>query len=123
MVTGTVNAVLAANILFPIEDTAGTRHDLEATVDTGFTGYLTLPKTQILSLGLRYLYSHAVTLGDGTTVLTNIHQATVGWDGTSKTVEVIESEVFPLVGMRMMVGYQLRVDVVIGGTVEIEQRP
>jgi clan AA aspartic protease len=123
MVTGTVNARLAPNIYFPIEDAAGTRHDLEATVDTGFTGYLTLPRNQILSLGLRYLYHHAVTLGDGTAVVRHIYEATVGWDGISKTVEVIESEVSPLIGMRMMAGYQLRIDVVVGGAVEIEQRP
>ena len=123
MVTGSVNALLTGNIRFPIEDAHAVRHDMEATVDTAFMGFLTLPKDRISALALNYLHYRLAVLGDGTTVLMNIYDATVIWDGQAKAVEVIESETFPLVGMRMMAGNRLRMDVVPGGAVEIEPLP
>ncbi len=123
MVTGSVNAVLAGNIRFLMEDAAGSRLDIEATVDTAFAGFLTLPKHQILVLALRYLHYRFAVLGDGTTSLMNVYEALVIWDGQKKTIEVMESETFPLVGMSMLAGYQLRINVVPGGAVEIEPLP
>ena len=74
------------------EDVAGKRHDVEATVDTGFTGFLSLPRSRILTLGLVYRYPRFALLGDGTTILIHLYEATVIWDGQAKIVTVIEKK-------------------------------
>jgi predicted aspartyl protease len=54
MITGAVNARLEATIRLPVRDAAGQDHEIEAIVDTGFTGSLTLPPVVIAGLGLAW---------------------------------------------------------------------
>ena len=122
MVTGSVSR-LVGTIRFPIEDVNGNRQDVEADVDTGFTGFLTLPSARIQLLGLPYHSYRVATLGDGTSVLMHLFDAVVIWDGQPISVQVTESESNPLVGMRMLAGHRLRMDIIDGGMVEIEKLP
>lgn len=55
MITGIVNANLEATIRLTIMGPAGQPHEIEAIIDTGFTGFLTLPPTLVSILGLPYL--------------------------------------------------------------------
>jgi clan AA aspartic protease len=123
MVTGTVDARLQGIVVITVADALGNGRDFEATVDTGFTGFLTLPNADIRSLGLAYLRHDAATLGDGTTALIQVYEATISWDGGARAVEVIQSESTPLVGTRLLAGYRVRMDMVAGGVVEIEAIP
>ena len=43
MMTGVVNAALEASLRLSVEDTRGHVHQVEAILDTGFNGFLTLP--------------------------------------------------------------------------------
>ena len=52
MIIGTVNAQLEILIRVPIRDAAGYEQEVEAQLDTGFTGSLTIPHALITSLGL-----------------------------------------------------------------------
>jgi predicted aspartyl protease len=43
MMTGIVNVDLEAVLRLSVRDAAGHSHDVEAVIDTGFNGFLTLP--------------------------------------------------------------------------------
>jgi clan AA aspartic protease len=93
---------------------------IDALVDTGFTGFLSLPSSMIESLGLPWIFSDAVTLGDGSEVIFQMYRATVIWDGQFKVVDVAASESEPLLGISLLYGFKLQVEVIERGTVTIE---
>ena len=93
---------------------------VEALIDTGFTGFLSLPLSMIESLGLPWIFSDSVTLGDGSEVVFQMYRATVIWDGQFKVVDVAASESEPLLGMSLLYGFKLQVEAVERGIVTIE---
>jgi predicted aspartyl protease len=60
-------------------------------------------------------------LGDGSECIFNIYEAVVIWDGTLLTIPVDEADSEPLVGMSLMEGYQLTIQVSEGGQVELRK--
>ena len=52
----------------------------------------------------------------------NIYRATVIWDGLPRPVQVMETEDASLLGMSLLYGYRVIMDVVDGGTVTIEAK-
>lgn len=92
-----------------------------AVLDTGFTGALTLPSASIQRLALPYLHEQVATLADGATFVTPTYEAEVVWDEQSRAVTVMAAEGAPLVGMALLHGYHLGLDVVSGGAVSITQ--
>ena len=52
MILGVVNAHSEATIRLPVRDAVGHEHEIEAVLDTGFNGSLTLPPALIAALGL-----------------------------------------------------------------------
>jgi clan AA aspartic protease len=123
MIRGHVNARREVIIPVQIHAVLGQTVDIEATVDTGFSGYLTLPPTLIATLQLRYDRTEIYTLGDNSDVVFDIYQATLEWDGHDRDVFVLETESKPLVGMSLLHGHHLFVDVIDGGEVRIQARP
>lgn len=93
---------------------------IETVIDTGFTGFLSLPSTIIATLNLPWSASDIVTLGDGSETLFDLYTAIVIWDGQYRDIYIAESETEPLLGMAMLYGYRLQVDAVEGGIVKIE---
>ena len=93
---------------------------VEALIDTGFTEFLSLPLSMIESLGLPWIFSDSVTLGDGSEVIFQMYRATAIWDGQFKVVDVAASESEPLLGMSLLYGFKLQVEAVERGTVSIE---
>jgi predicted aspartyl protease len=64
-----------------LEDGGRTR-DFEFVVDTGFDGGgLTLPSNVIDSLGLKLVIDARAEMADGTEVVTNVYQGSIGVDG------------------------------------------
>ena len=92
---------------------------VEAVIDTGFTGFLSLPLSIIESLGLLWIFRDSATLGDGSEVIFEMYRATVIWDGRYQVVDVAASEADPLVGMSLLYGFKLEVEAVEGGRVTI----
>ncbi|MBF2088299.1 MAG: clan AA aspartic protease [Synechococcales cyanobacterium K44_A2020_017] len=93
---------------------------IETVIDTGFTGFLSLPSAIIATLNLPWSASDIVTLGDGSETLFDLYTAIVIWDGQYRDIYIAESETEPLLGMAMLYGYRLQVDAVEGGIVKIE---
>ena len=100
---------------------AGAERRVSAGVDTGFTGALTLPSTLVRELSLAYLIEQRALLADGREVVVNVHEATVVWDGRARQVRVLATGGTPLVGMALLHGYELSMQVVTGGAVRIAE--
>ena len=92
----------------------------DAVIDTGFSGFLTLPADIIAVLDLTWKGRDVTTLGDGTSCIFDVCIATVIWDGQYRKVDINESETVPLIGMQLLRGYDLWVRIIEGGTVVIE---
>ncbi|HEY9825814.1 MAG TPA: clan AA aspartic protease [Stenomitos sp.] len=96
---------------------------ITAVIDTGFTGFLSLPTSIITELELPWSYRDRATLGDGSEVLFDIYEGMVIWGGQYREIEINAAETEPLVGMSMLRGYRLQVDTVQGGLVAIAELP
>jgi predicted aspartyl protease len=62
-------------------------------------------------------------LADGTIMAFDVYVAIVEWHGQPRTVEVEAADAQPLLGMAMMQGSDLRIQVVPGGSVTIVTLP
>ncbi|MEO0769208.1 MAG: clan AA aspartic protease [Cyanobacteria bacterium J06649_4] len=120
MIYGVVNSRREATLPLVVDNSKGQRQLIDTVVDTGFSGFLSLPSARIAALSLPWLASDVVTLGDGSETLFDLYSATVIWDGQYRDVYVAESETEPLLGMALLYGYRLQVDAVEGGSVKIE---
>ena len=58
-------------------------------------------------------------LADGREVSVDVYEAVVDWDGQLRQVPVLATGSEPLVGMMLLTGYELSIQVRIGGTVRI----
>jgi clan AA aspartic protease len=107
--------------IMPIVVKNDTRTQLvDAVIDTGFSGFLTLPSSTIASLDLIWKGRDIATLGDGTSCIFEVYIAVVIWDGQYRTIDINESETMPLIGMQLLRGYDLRIQAIEGGSVTIE---
>ncbi len=123
MIQGQVTPSREAVVPLVVRGPSGQEVDIEAAIDTGFTEYLTLSLAIITLLGLRFRTTTPVILADGSVILVSVYRATVLWDGHPRLVEVHEAEGGPLVGMSMLYGSRLTIDVLDGGPVTIEALP
>jgi clan AA aspartic protease len=96
---------------------------VKAVLDTGFTDFVTLPPRLISTLQLPYDYTSQFMLADGSVVSVDIFLATVLWDSRPCSGPVLAAEGDPLVGMSMLYGSRVTLDVVDGGQVTIEALP
>ncbi len=119
MIQGNVNADLEAIISLTVAaETAGQRR-VEAVIDTGFTGYVTLPPSIIEELGLTWLGREQGTLADGSTEPFDVFRANVLWNGQLRAIEVEAVSAQPLLGMALLAHHSLEIEVVGGGAVRI----
>jgi clan AA aspartic protease len=119
MIIGTV-ANLEATIQIEIRDRTGALHLLLAIVDTGYNGHLTLPQSVISSHGLASSGKLRAMLADGTIVSMNTYIAEIQWFDTLRKVVVTEAEGGPLIGMGLLEGSRMILDVTENGRVIIE---
>jgi clan AA aspartic protease len=122
MMQGFVNQNCEAILPIVIKNSAKTKL-VDAVIDTGFSGFLTLPSDIIATLGLSWEGRDVATSGDGTSCTFDVYLAIVIWDGQYREVYVNESETVPLIGMKLLRGYDLRIQTIEGGSVAIEALP
>jgi clan AA aspartic protease len=123
VIRGQVTSQRRAVISLQLVDATGLLVDIEAYVDTGFSGFLTLPLELIQVLQLPYDGSDIFTLAGDSEVEFDLYQVTLIWDGGDRKVRVLAAAGTPLIGMSLLEGFHLFMDVVAGGEVRIEQRP
>lgn len=100
--------------------TTGQTSEIEAVIDTGFTGFLTLPTPLIFSLGLIWRGQAQATLGDGNPHQFDVYEAAVLWDGHVRVVETDAADTMPLIGMGLLYEYDVHIQTVEGSPVTIE---
>jgi clan AA aspartic protease len=122
MMQGVVNQSCEAILPIVVKNNAITQL-VDAVIDTGFSGFLTLPSSVIAALDLTWKGRDVATLGDGTSCIFDVYIATVIWDGQYRIIDINESETVSLIGMRLLRGYDLRIRAIEGGTVTIEALP
>ena len=120
MIEGTVNANLEAVVVIPLRGPGGRTQELEAVVDTGFNGYITITPRLAAELELPLVGKMRVVLADGREETFDAHDVTVIWDGQSRYVDTYVVDATPLVGMALLHGHGLYVEVAEGGRVVIE---
>jgi clan AA aspartic protease len=120
MIVGTVegsgDAVVSLRIRSPRSEPVA----FKVVVDTGFNDWLTLPLSAIQSLALLFREEGRFTLADGSETVSRIYAAEVEWLGAWRRVLVVEMDGGPLLGMAMLRGHRLSIDVRDGGRVEIQ---
>jgi clan AA aspartic protease len=99
----------------------GQAQEIEAVIDTGFDGSLTLPPSPIAALGLVWRRRGRALLADGSESLFDIHEAVVVWDGEARRIPVDVAPIDPLVGMSLPYGFELTVQARDGGSVTIKR--
>lgn len=123
MIVGNVNRNYEIVVPYSIQDAAGTWHMMEAILDTGFTGSLTLPSPVIAQLGLPWHSRGKAILADGQLQEFAIHEASIIWCDEPRRILVQAIDFVPVLGVRLLMNHRLKVTFQVGGTVRIDAIP
>jgi clan AA aspartic protease len=116
--TGTVSGLTARVPLTFILPNAK-EQTLDFVLDTGFLGGLALPQANIDDLGLALFGETEATLADGTTLVTYVYEARIRWGQNTMRVATLAMGEIPLIGTSLLEGYNVNLDFVENGLVEI----
>ena len=92
MMHSVVNLSCEATVSLVVSNTNRQTRLIDAVIDTGYTGYLSLPREIIVALNLPWTGIDRGTLGDGSEVTFEVYAATVIWDGQYRNIPVNEAE-------------------------------
>lgn len=107
MIHGIVTSDYEAVISLVVIGSMGQREPIEAVVDTGFDGWLSLPRSLINELELPWKHQASALLGDGSQCDFDVHGGTILWDRKQRLVSIDASDTTPLVGMRLLEGWEM----------------
>ncbi len=122
MIEGVVNTAHEAVITLAIQGPSGQASEIDAVVDSGFSGFLTVTPALVSELGFNLRGTGRATLADGSEAKFEVYDVTVLWDGRRRHIEAEAADTTPLVGMRLLAGHSLYMEVEDGGRVVIEAR-
>ena len=103
-----------------VENAAGQFVGCDAKIDTGFTGWLGLPRNYVEILGLTPIDRNFVRTADNQRRSVNLYHANVVWGKVTYAVRVHQTGTMPLIGMSMLQGFVMTMDTRPGGIVSIE---
>lgn len=95
---------------------------VEFVVDTGFTGFLTLPLAAIASMGLPFSHRIPADLADATTIDLDVYSATVVWNGVERLIPLLALGRRPLLGTALLENFDLLIEFIEDGVVHINGR-
>jgi clan AA aspartic protease len=119
MITGVVQG-LEGRVRLKLRGTKKQEQEVEAVVDTGYTAFLSLPPEVVASLGLRWKSFGRGILADGSECLFDVYLAKVVWDGKERRILVDEADTDPLIGMALLNGFELNMQVRSQGIISIK---
>ena len=124
MISGQVNLMRQPTITVVLIDGDSRHRAIEARLDTGFSGDLTLPQTAIAQLGFPVATrSGHYTIGSGAMATFTAYEGRMQWRNDVRNIVVLESEILPVVGVGLLWENNLSVDFIIGGDVAIRELP
>lgn len=121
MIRGRVDALRQARVQLEIERGDGSYVNIEAVVDTGFDGHLTLPPEAIAELNMEPDRPTNVDFAAGFRERLNTWLGYVLWHDRRRAVRVLEADGVPLLGMELLEDSQLTMQARINGDVTIER--
>jgi clan AA aspartic protease len=122
MMRGVVTAEQEAVVRLTVYGEHGRKRSIQAIIDTGFTGYLSLPPDIISRLQLAWIERGTAILGDGSLSLFDVYGAAVLWDGRRRQIIVDGADTAPLIGMSLLADKVLQLEAWDGGEVTIKRR-
>ena len=122
MIQGIVNDAYEAVVALSLRGPTGQARDIEAVIDTGYSGFLTLPTTLVTELALPFAYIGRAFLANDDEVTFDVHDVTVLWDGQPRHIKADATGSTPLVGMLLLDRHDLNIEVESGGRVVIQAR-
>ena len=122
MITGTVTDD-EATVRLVVKGSSGKMQEVRAVIDTGYTASLSLPPDVIAALDLPWQSFDRAILADGSECLFDVFETEVDWDGEVRQVLVHEADAEPLIGMSLLRGFELKVQVRRRGKVTIKRLP
>lgn len=123
MMQGRINANFEPVIEIKVANDIGESLVLEAVIDTGFTGYLTLSHEKIQILGLDLYDTTYTILADGSRVEVSLYLVRVFWNDVMAIVLAEDTQGDALLGMQMLQGQLVTIPVRYGETVTIVPLP
>jgi len=121
VLTGKINSRSEAVVRLWLRGPEGRVLETEAVIDTGFSGSLTLPQKTAAALGLDLQGRARAILADGSERFYQVGEAIVWWHGQARLISVSVMESAPLLGMELLYGSELALQVVEGGEVAIQE--
>ena len=122
MITGVVEG-REARVRLQVHGPENRSQQLDAVIDTGYTASLSLPPAVITSMVLRWQSIGRGILADGSECLFDLFEAEVDWDGERVRVLVDEADTDPLIGMALLSGFELNIQMRPAGEVSIQRLP
>jgi len=119
MIEGFVSANREAVVIVSLRGPEGRTREVNAVIDTGYSGSLTLPPRLVTELALPYVFSSKAILADDTEVGFRLHRVTAHRGGKLRHSEADAVGSTPLVGMALLDSHSLYVEVEDGGRVVI----
>ena len=115
---------LEASVLLEIASmgSGSNSSNIWAVIDSDFTGNLTLPPEVVRYLSLPERGFVGVELADGGVATLAVYEARVLWHGRPRRVPVYETDGGPLLGMSLLRGSTLTVEVLPNGEVTIAEK-
>lgn len=98
MMTGRVTAHREATLPLTVLGPDQRQQAVDAVLDTGFNGFLTLPSHVVRTLQLPFVGHRRATLGDASIVVLDLYLAIVLWHEQEREVLVLQAEGGPARG-------------------------
>ena len=121
MIRGRVDFTLEAVVTIPVMDANGQFSPIEFVIDTGFDSYLSLPPERIQQLDSEPAGKIDVTFANGQTEEWNTWRCRILWHDRPRDVVIFESRGESLLGMELLEGSRVTIQVRIDGEVVIEE--
>ncbi len=117
MLTATVDENLSIWLYVKFIGDNGIEMDIPLLFDTGFSEWISLPRSFLDALGFSESTSQDVTLGDGQQIETPIHKGRILWEGQEREAPIHNLDGDPLLGMQQLEGYRITIPARVGETV------
>ena len=94
---------------------------VEALLDSGFNGAVSLPANVVERLGLPLVTERAATLADGSDIKIKVHVGYVRFAARRYRCAVWATGDVPMIGMHLLQGFKVCFEAFEGGVIEIER--
>ncbi len=119
MIHGYISRDLDLIVPVYILDQNGHTYRLEAAIDTGFNGELTLPSDWIRRLGLAPGEAIEFTMANDAIESFDTYHGSMLWNGNRIEVQIVETEGMPLIGVGLLLGNLLTAAIAYDGAITI----